>query len=749
MNRPALLACLATLPALAGFPALAATPAAWEMNNYRDFIAGRLTGLSLTRDGRLALAPRLDTVFDSGQPVVWSAAAAPDGTVYIGTGHRGRVFRIAKSGQAALLWTAEQPEVFALAVDSKGAVYAATSPGGRIYRIEDGKAGEYFAPGSKYIWSLAFGPDGALYAGTGDQGKIFRITAAGKGEVYYETGQSHVTSLAIDALGRLLAGSEPNGILYRVAAKDQAFVLYDATLPEIRALVPAADGTVYAAALGGSVSRRALGGVQSIQGIPGSVSVGGATTTVTVEASETQSGIDIKPKPEAARPQAAQLAAGAVPAMAADTTGVEKSAVYRINPDNTVESLWSSKDENVYDLLVRGPEIVFSTDSQGRIYRMGADRRPCLLAQTNEGEAIRLLATGNGILVATGDVGKLYRLGAEPGPSGTYESPVHDAAAVARWGRLAWRADAPAAAGLAFRTRAGNSARPDKTWSEWSQPLTDAAGSPIQSPNARYVQWQAEFTGLATLESVTLNYLPQNAPPVVRSVTVTAQLSSAAAAKASAAQAQSGGAYTVTVSDTPDAAAAPPAGTPTQPVTRPGAEQLQIAWQADDPDGDRLVYALYFRGEDEREWKLLKSNLSDNTYSIDSDSFADGRYYFRVVASDSPANPPAAARTAELVSAPTLIDRTPPVVTAGVPRRSGGHVEIEFDATDAASPLRRAEYSLDAGPWVLLEPVEGIIDSPHERFLLKLDGLSAGEHLVVVRVLDSANNAGLAKVVLR
>ena len=25
--------------------------------------------------------------------------------------------------------------------------------------------------------------------------------------------------------------------------------------------------------------------------------------------------------------------------------------VYRINPDNTVETLWSSKEENVYDML--------------------------------------------------------------------------------------------------------------------------------------------------------------------------------------------------------------------------------------------------------------------------------------------------------------------------------------------------------------------------------------------------------------
>src|ERR1017187_5889570 len=151
------------------------------MTSYQDFIKGKLEGLSLSRDGRLTLAPKLDTVFASGQPVIWSIAQAADGTLYAGTGHRGRVYKITPSGQSSILWTADQPEVFAVAADSRGVVYAATSPNGKIYRIDagpagEGKATEYFAPGAKYIWSLTVGADNALYAGTGDTGKIFRIT---------------------------------------------------------------------------------------------------------------------------------------------------------------------------------------------------------------------------------------------------------------------------------------------------------------------------------------------------------------------------------------------------------------------------------------------------------------------------------------------------------------------------------------------------------------------------------------------
>src|SRR6202034_2033952 len=105
----------------------------------QDFLKGRFEGISLDRDGRLSLAPKLDTIFNSGQPTIWSIARAADGSIYAGTGHRGRVYQINTSGASKLIWTADQPEVFAVAVDAEGVLYAATSPDGKVYRIENGK----------------------------------------------------------------------------------------------------------------------------------------------------------------------------------------------------------------------------------------------------------------------------------------------------------------------------------------------------------------------------------------------------------------------------------------------------------------------------------------------------------------------------------------------------------------------------------------------------------------------------------
>ena len=729
-----LLACMACA-------ASASTSAFWEMSSFTDFLAGKLDGVALARDGRLSPAPKLDTVFNSGQPVIWSVVPDPGapGSLYASTGHRGRVYRINSTGASTLLWTADRPEVFALATNPQGDLYAATSPNGKIYRIRNGQATEYFDPKSRYIWSLAVASDGTLYAGTGDGGIVYRITGPGQGEPYYATGQGNVTGLMLDPQGRLLAGTEPNGILYRITAKDKAFALYDSTLPEVRALAATPDGSVYAAGLGGALAKK-IQAAQQNQTLQQD-NVPTISTTVTVTA---QAGGDLKPAPQEVKPQNAATAVTTPATVAAEVAGVEKSAIYRINPDNTVDTLWSSKEENVYDIQpAKDGRIYFGTDQNARIYQLTADRKLTLIAQTNDAETVRLLSVNDTILAATANSGKLYRLGAA-GTRGSYESPVFDASGVSRWGRIRWQGE-----GVALVTRSGNSLRPDNSWSDWSPALSDAAGSPVASPNARYLQYKAELTGAAAhLDSVTTAYLPQNNPPLIRSITVTQQPPPPSSQARTAASAAATTSYSITVTDTGDSGPVASTGTPTQTMSRSVIQQLVITWQADDPDSEKLVYEVAFRGEGEDQWKTLRRDLHENTLALDGDALADGRYFFRVTASDRESNPAGLAKEMELVSSPVLIDNTPPVIRVQSSTRSGNTADIAFEAQDTASALRRAEYSLDAGMWLPVAPADGILDSRTEQFRLHVGNIAAGEHVLVLRVADSGGNTGLAKVVL-
>jgi hypothetical protein len=145
-------------------------------------------------------------------------------------------------------------------------------------------------------------------------------------------------------------------------------------------------------------------------------------------------------------------------------------------------------------------------------------------------------------------------------------------------------------------------------------------------------------------------------------------------------------------------------------------------------------------------WKLLKEDVRESKLDIDSDALADGTYRFRVGVSDRRANPPSVAASVNRVSRAILVDHTPPrVQSMAVESRQSAR----FDASDDASLLQQAEYSLDAGAWQPVYPDDGILDSRAESFTIRLADLPPGEHLITLRVRDRAGNAGLGKAVIR
>ncbi|MCZ2157228.1 MAG: fibronectin type III domain-containing protein, partial [Bryobacterales bacterium] len=535
--------------------------------------------------------------------------------------------------------------------------------------------------------------------------------------------------------------------------------LYDAGLPEIRAIAVAPGGEIYAAAMGGSVARKQQ--IPSQGGSAPDTSLPTISTTVTVAAaSEHPAGQDLQqaiPLPKAGADAASTPSTLGATSAIYEMPGVERSAVYRIANDNTVETLWSSKSENVYDIALDGDTVLVATDREGRIYRMDGRGRADLLAQTEQGQTTALIPLSSGFLAATGNEGKLFRFLPNGGAASRYESPVHDAGTVARWGTLEWagRNSGDGEAGLAFFTRAGNSFRPDNTWSEW-QEVGSGSEKRITSPNARYLQWKAEFRAEPNpvrVERVTVAYLPQNSAPVMKSVRVSSQLSAAkntGTAAQQAAVAAAAAAYTVTVSATGEGDASSPAGSSVSSVGRLVEPSIQCSWEAEDPDGDTLSYRVDYRAEDETAWKPLAADLRENTYSTPGNRFADGRYYFRVTASDAPDNSPGEAKEDALVSAPVVVDHSPPGIEILSRERAEAGWNLRVRVTDAISIVRRVDVSINAKEPVVALPVDGISDSLTEEYVIPVrdDATPAAEKSVVIIATDSAGNTATARVLL-
>ena len=87
-----------------------------------------------------------------------------------------------------------------------------------------------------------------------------------------------------------------------------------------------------------------------------------------------------------------------------------------------------------------------------------------------------------------------------------------------------------------------------------------------------------------------------------------------------------------------------------------------VLWTADDANDDQLEFSIYFRGENETTWKLLKDKLDTRFYSWDTTSMPDGAYYLKIVASDAPSNPAGEGLSSERESDRFVVDNTPPSI---------------------------------------------------------------------------------------
>jgi hypothetical protein len=735
MRRVVVLALLAVaVPSLQ-----AAGPQFWRLEGVRAFLEGETEGLSLDSEGRLRLGASPRPLFDPEAPNAWSVVRDARGVLYVGTGNDGRVVRF-EGTKGKVLFDADELEVHAVAAGPDGRVYAATSPDGAVYAITgDGKATRFFDPAERYLWALAFDASGALYVATGDAGRVYRVTPDGKSEVALASTDTHVLSLAVDPRGRVYAGTAPEGIVYRIDAPGKAFVLLDSDYREIKALDVSPDGSLYAAAVDGRTTETAARPPATTPAPPAAPPAGGVVAEVTVS----ESFAVVSPP--------AGPAAGATPGAEAPA-GPPKGALLRLRPSGEIDTLWSSPDDVPYSAVRSGGEILVGTGNKGKIYRVGDDGHWSLVA-TLPAEQVTALASApdGGAFLVTSNPARLFALDGTRATEGSLLSKVKDTETVSRWGRVSWEGSAPPGTDVRIQTRAGNTATPDSTWTDWSPPATAAAGEPIRSEKARFLQLKLTLAGKGgaspTVQAVTAAYMQRNLPPVVKSITVHPPGEAFQKPITATGEPEILGLEADPLSDRA-AAQRPPAGSPpaisfSRKVYQRGVRTF--SWQAEDPNGDTLLYDVEYRAVGDERWRALRADLVEPVFAWDTASVPNGRYVLRVVARDAPDNPPALALTGAKECASFEVDNASPTIAASLDPRTPGR--IRATVRDDATPVRKLEMSVDGGRWVEVHPDDGISDSLEETYDILLPPATGGERRVVVlRAADLLGNVATARV---
>ena len=712
----------------------ASSPKFFQVSTQGEFLKGDVENLSIDANGQLVLGPATELVYETSAPFLWTMLAAPDGSVYVGTGNEGKVFRVDAQGRGSLFFDSAELEVHALAAAPDGGVYVATSPDGKIYKVDrNGSGTPFFDPDDKYIWALATDASGNLYAATGEKGVIYKIGPDGKGSVFYKTNTTHATALAFDRAGNLLVGTGTPGRVLRVDASGKGFMLLDSPFQEIRSLRFDDKGTLYVAALSGRPT------------------VGSATPAD-----------NNAPAPDVTRPPVASVSAEITSFAVVETTTTSasssaadrrtaKGAVYRITADGVWDELWESREDSPYDLMFdQNGALIVATGNKGKMYRLeGEPLTATLLARASAQQVTAFYKDARGrVYYATANPGKLFRMTSDRAARGTYESEPRDAQMVSTWGALSWRGTATGGNRIELSTRSGNTETPDDTWSVWSAAYANADGSPITSPKARYLQWRVVLTGRGdgpVLTSVTAAYLQRNLRPQVHSITVHPP-GIVFQKPYSTGEPELAGFEDQSTPDRKLAVAAAQQGGSSSLGRRAYQKGLQtLAWKADDENDDELTFDVLYRREGDTAWKAIKRGVTDSVLVWDTTTVPNGTYFVKVVASDAPSNALTAALTGELESSSLQIDNTPPAIVVSSVRVNGGRTTITFDVKDQDSPIQRVEISDDGQRWRGVFPVDGIADSREEHYEVTLDGELTARGLTL-RAGDSMNNVATSHV---
>jgi len=711
-------------------------------NSSLEFQKGEANDVVIGSRGTIQLGRRAEILvkqFDD----VWSinSIVSIGDTVYVGTSPNGGVYSFAASGlkkiYAAKLTKKERPKdsndhevnepndpnavkqdkhfanehIFAMAADASGHLLVGIS-GQRcaLCRLEGGELKTIFEPNdANYIFAILVDKGGDIYLGTGPKGKIYRVDSSGKrGEVLYGSSDKNILSLAQGPDSFIYAGSDSRGLIYRINTKTKdAAILYDSEQQEITALVFMGEELYATATSANAVGAEAKFAAQQPQGgrpeqreADGDEEDESSGDSTMLAAGRTK--LQIANTKESAGEQPAEHKTP-VPMPPRPS---QASYIYKVTRDGFVTDIFS-ESAVFFCLAAQGKELLVGTGNNAKLFAVepNSEEEAVVFEDRQASQITAVAVVGDNAYVGMANPARLVKLGKVFGSEGVYTSELVDAGQPAKWGKLQIEADVPAGCRVLMACRSGNVKDiNDKSFSKWTEPKEVTGPVQLDCPVNRFCQYKLVLRGSdgkvsPVVREVAIASAVPNLAPRVESVNITR-------------------------------------------VEGPGKNGVfKISYDAKDDNGDKLIYKIDFRKIGWAVWIEAAHDVETANYEWDGKTVEDGRYEFRVTASDERSNTPETKLTGSRVSDEVVVDNTPPSVTKYKLEKAGRKITMRFTVSDELSAIGKVEYTVDSDAnWIGTVPDDLIYDSTSEDFTIVVEKLSAGQHIISLKLVDAVGN---------
>ncbi len=454
-----------------------------SLSNYKEMQKGRLDGTLISSRGELILGPTIKKIPGPESEFFLSLAIDKNNNKFIGTGHKGTLYKIDQSNKITKLFSAKELDIYATLARKNGNILVGTSPGGKIYTIDKkGKSKLFFNPGEKFIWDIKEHHDGNIYCAVGNSGGVYRIDKLGNGKKMFSSEDPHIMKLFISKNGSIYAGSGNKGILYKITNR-KTKVMFDSRLQEIRGICEDPFGNIYFSA------NRDVNENISIK----------KNKNIIIMKSIVLNKIPVK----------------------------KKSILYKLDTSGIVSQVWSSIDENIYSIYYdkKRKSVIIGTGNSGRVYSVKEDKSFSLLYESESSQAFKIVKGNNGFFLLSNNTASLIKIEDKLNNIGSYFSKVIDLKYPSKLGRAYWKLKTSNDSRVLVYLRAGNSLSPDKTWLKWTAPYSDNKGTNIDISGYRYVQIKIVLNTSnpnysPVFNSFSLYSLPANIEPKIEEIKI-------------------------------------------------------------------------------------------------------------------------------------------------------------------------------------------------------------------------------------
>jgi outer membrane protein assembly factor BamB len=601
--------------------------------------------------------------------------------------------------------------IFAMSTDLSGRLLAGISGEKcRLCRLEANKMETIFEPNdARYIFAIATDNAGNIYLGTGPNGKVYQLDSLGRGaQVIYSSLDKNILSIAAAKDGFIYAGSDGRGLVYRINPRMKtATVLYDSEQPEITALLFAlnfssGNGDLYAAATSAQI-------VQSEASFAAEMPMSSGRPEVSKEKQEGTIKIDIRKLQIAnTRKRPGDELGGRKTPIRPPAKPDKASHIYKISKDGFVTDIFSEALV-FFCLAEQDSNLLLGTGNSAQLFAVNPDsEQQAIIYEDEQSSQITTAAVaGDVVYLGTANPAKLIKLNKTFTTEGTYISDLVDAGQPAKWGKLQIEADIPKGCKILVASRSGNVEDVnDPTFSDWTDAVEMTGPVQLSCPVGRFCQYKLLLKSEDGSET-----------PVIREVAVASTVPNLAPKVES-----------VNVSRIESANKVPPG-------------LFKLSYKTKDDNGDKLIYKIDLRKIGRTNWIELEDEREEDSFNWDGKTVEDGRYEFRVTASDERSNTVDTKLTNSRISDPVTVDNTGPVISEYSISKTDTAVMLKLQVHDELSVIGELQYTVDSNEeWKGAVPDDMVCDTMDESYKIAIEDLKPGEHILTIRAKDDVDN---------